>query len=35
MAPEYATTVNGHYREFQDDAKWLIHGQKDVDLFVY
>ncbi len=35
MRDEYATTVNGHYRDFQNDGKLRIHGEKDVDLFIY
>jgi hypothetical protein len=35
MRPEYTTKVNGHYRDFQNDGKWKIHGQREIDLFIY
>ncbi len=35
MRDEYALEINGKYRPFQDDGALLIHGKKDVDLFVY
>lgn len=35
MRAEYPTTVNGYYRDFQNDNPLRIHGEKDVDLFVY
>ncbi len=35
MRAEYALTANGYYRDFQNDSPLRIHGEKDVDLFVY
>jgi hypothetical protein len=27
--------INGKYRPFQNDGDLYIHGEKEVDLFVY
>lgn len=35
MRQDYATTRNGHYREFLEDPELRIHGMKPVDLYVY
>lgn len=35
MRPEYMTSVNGNYRDFQNDPKLKIHGKWDKDLTLY
>ncbi len=35
MRDEYAMEINGKYRPFQNDGELFIHGEKDVDLYVY